>query len=93
MPDYRIYETDEIIETIARLPQNYIAFFKKKLEQYMYSQLSQEPFFGGKIKKLRGSIPDIWRYRIGEFRIFYTINTEEHIVYILSVDFRRNAYR
>ena len=92
LPEYRIFETDEYLATINRLPQKYCAFFRKKMEQFAYPRLRREPLEGGSIKKLRGCTPDIWRFRIGEFRIFYTVDTEKHIVNILCVDFRPKAY-
>ena len=52
-----------------------------------------EPCFGKNIKKLRDYNPDTWRYRIGKFRLFYTVDHEEKIIYILAIDFRKDAYR
>jgi mRNA interferase RelE/StbE len=55
-------------------------------------QLKQEPHFGLNIKKLRGYDPEIWRYRIGRFRVFYLIDEKDHIVKVLSIEQRKNAY-
>ncbi len=74
-------------------PADYTRFVRRKLDEYVYPQLRQEPFFGANIKKLRGYSPDIWRYRIGKFRLFYVVDGEERIVCILSIDFRPDAYR
>ncbi len=55
--------------------------------------MKQEPFFGTNVRKLRDYSPDTWRYRIGKFRLFYAVDLEEQVIYILSVDLRRDAYR
>jgi len=42
---------------------------------------------------MKGYVPDTWRYRIGNFRIFYTSDQEEGIIYILTIDHRKDAYQ
>ena len=60
---------------------------------FVYPLIREEPFWGNNIKKLQGYSPDTWRYRIGKFRIFYIVDQDEKIIYILSVDHRKDAYR
>ncbi|MBW1785977.1 MAG: type II toxin-antitoxin system RelE/ParE family toxin [Deltaproteobacteria bacterium] len=50
-------------------------------------------FDGNNIKKLRDYNSDIWRYRIGSFRIFYSVDTSEKVVYLPALDHRKDAYR
>ena len=93
MSDFRVFETREFLKRLEKIPMDYTRPVRKKLDEYVYPQLRQEPFFGANIKKLRGYSPDMWRYRIGKFRLFYAVDSEERIVFILSIDFRRDAYR
>ena len=67
-------------------------FITNKLREYVYPQLRQEPFWGKNIKKLKGYSPETWRYRIGKFRVFYIIDKMDQIVFILTIDFRKDAY-
>jgi mRNA interferase RelE/StbE len=90
---YRVFETDEFLERIARLDPQSKTFIKKKLTSYVYPQIKVEPFFGKNIKKLKEYVPETWRYRIGRFRIFYTLDQEEKIIYMLTIDHRKDAYR
>ena len=92
-PEFRIFETNEFLKKLAKLPENYPEFIREKLDAYVYPQMRQEPFFGPNIRKLRGYSPDTWRYRIGRFRLFYAVDLEDRVIYILSVDLRRDAYR
>jgi mRNA interferase RelE/StbE len=39
----------------------------------VFPQLKEEPHFGLNIKKLKGFVPETWRYRIGKFRLIYII--------------------
>jgi mRNA interferase RelE/StbE len=54
--------------------------------------LREEPHFGSNIKKLRDFTPETWRYRIGDWRFFYQIDEEEHIVYLIAAHHRKEAY-
>ncbi len=90
---FRILETDEFQKRLRRLPAEDGSFLKRKLDSYVYPILREEPFFGPNIGKLKGYVPETWRYRIGRFRVFYRVDEEEGIVSILSVELRRDAYR
>ena len=92
MPNYEIFETDEFLKKINKLANQKKSFIEKKLLQYIYPQLKEEPHYGNNIKKLVGYKPETWRYRIGKFRLFYVIDENEKIIYILSVDLRKDAY-
>ncbi len=93
MVNYRIFETDEFTKVLKKLSKTNISFIQKKLKSYVYPQISNEPCFGKNIKKLRDYSPDTWRYRLGKFRLFYIVDHEERIIYILTIDFRKDAYR
>jgi len=93
LSNYHVFETDEFAKTLKKLTNTNISFIQKKLNSYVYPQIRNEPCFGKNIKKLRDYIPDTWRYRLGKFRLFYTVDHEERIIYILTIDFRKDAYR
>ena len=93
MSDYRIFETDEFTKVLKKLSKTNIDFIQKKLVGYVYPQIKKEPCFGKNIKKLRDYDPGTWRYRLGKFRLFYSVDHEEKIIYILTIDFRKDAYR
>jgi len=88
--NYRIFETQEFQRKISTLDP---VFVERKLRSYIYPQIKTNPFFGENIKKLKGHIPEVWRYRFGRFRIFYTVDEKEKIVYMLTIDQRKYAYR
>ncbi len=93
MSNYRIFETDEFTKALKKLSKTNITFIQKKLSGYVYPQIRNEPCFGKNIKKLKNYNPDTWRYRLGKFRLFYIVDHEERIIYILTIDFRKDAYR
>ena len=93
LSEYRIFETDELDKFLDKLPENDASFIRTKLASHVYPQLRQTPFYGANIKKLRGFSPDTWRYRIGKYRVFFQMDSSEKIVFILSVEKRKDAYR
>jgi mRNA interferase RelE/StbE len=93
LSEYRIFETDEFRHQLAQLASEDAEFIRNKLRGYVYPQLRRAPHVGPQIKKLRGYRPETWRYRIGKFRVFYLIDEKAHVVSVLTVDRRRDAYR
>ena len=93
MSEYRIFETDEFLKKIKKLSSRDAAFLRKKLDSFVYPQIKIEPFWGNNIKKLRGYSPETWRYRVGRFRLFYIVDKEEYVVYFLTVDDGKDAYK
>ena len=91
LPEFRMFETEEFKKALGRLGSP--RFLPKKLETYVYPQLRQGPFFGPNIRKLQGYTPETWRYRIGPYRLFYSVDEDERIVFMLTVDDRKDAYR
>jgi mRNA interferase RelE/StbE len=89
---YRIFETNEFIKRASRLNQRDEIFIQNKLISYVYPQLKNEPHFGNNIKKLPGYKPETWRYRMGSYRLFFSINEQDKIVNILTIEFRKDAY-
>ncbi len=90
--NYRIFETDEYLKRLSKLPPRNAATISKKLQSYVYPQLIKNPFYGKNIRKLKDYDPETWRYRIGKYRMFYSIDDDEKIIYVLTVDLRKDAY-
>lgn len=89
--EFRVFETEEFKKALVRLGPP--RFLPKKLESYIHPQLRQWPYFGPNIRKLQGYTPPTWRYRSGPYRIFYSVDEDERIVSMLTIDDRKDAYR
>ena len=90
---YDLFETDEFLKSIGRLQKRDKTLVQNKLKEYVYPQIKSEPHFGINIKKLRGYSPNTWRYRIGSYRVFYTIDENDQLILLLVVESRDKAYR
>jgi mRNA interferase RelE/StbE len=91
LAEFRIFETDQFIEDLSADFRGQGEKIRKKLSEYVYPQLRNNPYFGRNIKKLRNYEPETWRYRIGGYRFFYEVSEEEHIVYMLAADSRKGS--
>ena len=89
---YRIFLTNEFLKQLKKIDSRIRKGLEKKIEEYISPQLKQEPHFGKNVKKLRGYVPETWRYRIGSFRLFYIIDETEKIVALISIDDRKDTY-
>jgi mRNA interferase RelE/StbE len=87
---YKIAETDDFQKEIKN---DKLRNLYHKIADFVYPQLRSNPFFGPNIKKLKGEFEDYYRYRIGKFRLFYTIDKDRVIVFIVSMSDRKEAYR
>jgi mRNA interferase RelE/StbE len=90
---YRIFETDRFGQDLSGDFSGHRERIRSKLHTYVYPQLAINPYFGKNIRKLAGYKPDTWRYRIGDYRFFYSIDENRKIVFMLAIDHRGSAYR
>ena len=59
----------------------------------VYPMLRREPHFGPNIKKLKGDLGLFYRYRVGDYRLFYTIEESDVVVVVVDLRSRQSAYR
>ena len=93
MPKFRVFETDQFTADLGQDFSGKGAMILKKLSDYVYPQLTANPYMGRNIKKLKNYKPDTWRYRIGKYRFFYEIDENEAIVFMIAADDRKDIYR
>ena len=90
MNNFKIAETEVFIKTLQKSEYKNIY---NKIKNYVYPQLKMNPYFGLNIKKLKGEFEDIYRYRIGNYRLFYKIDNQEIIIFILDIEHRKDSYK
>lgn len=89
---YKIFETDQFLKDLKKLDKPDQRRIYDKISNIIYPQIKNNPYFGKDIKKLRAYKPETWRYRIGDFRLFYQINDREKIIFIITIEIRSNSY-
>lgn len=56
-------------------------------------RLATNPFFGPNIVKLKGELEGQYRYRVGSYRIIYSVDERRRVVIVRGIFWRRRAYR
>ncbi len=90
MANYKIAETETFEKKIKTIKYKNLY---TKITDYVYPILRTNPFFGPNIKKLKGEFKEIYRFRIGDFRLFYKVSEETVIVFIVDIESRKDAYK
>ena len=90
MDNYKIAETETFSKKIN---SDKFKHLYKKIVNDVYPILRNNPFFGINIKKLKGKYKEIYRFRIGDYRLFYKINEQEVIIFIINIENRKDAYK
>jgi mRNA interferase RelE/StbE len=86
---FEIAETETFQRSISKKE---ISKIYDKIKTYVYPQLRINPFFGKNIKKLKGEFKDFYRYRIGEYRLFYHVDEKQILIFIVDMVKRKDAY-
>ncbi|MDH5718834.1 MAG: type II toxin-antitoxin system RelE/ParE family toxin [Spirochaetia bacterium] len=87
---YKIAETDNFSKKLKH--RDYIKL-ASKIENFVYPQLKENPFYGKNIKKLKGKYNKVYRYRIGIFRLFYTIDNDKILIIFIDIEKRKDSYK
>ena len=90
MAKFKIAETETFEKKIKTVK---FKSLYKKITDYVYPILRENPYFGPNIKKLKGSYKDLYRYRIGDYRLFYKIFEEKVILFTIDIEARKDAYK
>ena len=88
MSNFQIAET----KAFEKLKEKIDSKLYIKIKNIVYPQLKSNPFYGTNIKKLKGEFEGYYRYRIGNYRLFYLIVNDKVLVAIVDFRHRQNAY-
>ena len=90
MDKFKIAETENFAKKINT--KKFTPLYPK-ITKDVYPLLRKNPFFGINIKKLKGEYKNIYRFRIGNYRMFYIIDDRKAIVFIIDIETRQSAYK
>ena len=89
MFEFKIAET----KTFAKVKQKISSKLYQKINDVVYPQLRSNPYFGANIKKLKGEFEGFYRYRMGNYRLFYLIDDKKIFVFVIDLKHRKEAYK
>ncbi|MDO5862358.1 MAG: type II toxin-antitoxin system RelE/ParE family toxin [Thermoplasmata archaeon] len=86
---YSVRISDIAEKQVAKLSRDDL----KRIYSWIETNLEgcEDPYRTG--KPLEGQYKGLWRYRVGDYRIFARISDGELLILIIEVKHRRNAYK
>jgi len=91
--NFKIFETQDYLDHLEALLEKKQEAFNKKLQDYVYPQLRNQPYFRKNIKKLKACSHPMWRYRVGDIRLFYQVDSCGNVVLMTVAMLRKDSYR
>lgn len=85
---YQILTTDKFDKTFKKLDKQTQRIIKSWIEKNLMG--TENPRIHG--KGLTSSRSDLWRYRVGSYRILAEINDNEITLILIDIGHRRNIY-
>ena len=90
MGKYKIAETETFSK---KMNTNKFRHLHNKIYNDVYPILRNNPCYGTNIKKLKGEYREIYRFRMGDYRLFYKIDEDESIIFVINIENRQDAYK
>ena len=86
--DFKIAETKNFL----KIKKNIDKKIYDKIINIVYPQLKSNPYYGTNIKKLKGKFEGYYRYRLGNYRLFYLIEEEKVLIVVIDFKHRQSSY-
>jgi mRNA interferase RelE/StbE len=85
MKQYEVILSGKVQKSFQSIPNDYVVKIHKNLSSL---SLNPRPFGCAKLSGMK----DVYRIRVGVYRILYTIEDEMLMVRIIKIDHRSNVY-
>ncbi len=86
---YGVEYTKTAVKQLEKMDRKIAAFIVSYIDEKLVN--CENPRLYG--KSLKGGLNDIWRYRVGEYRILAKIEDERLIIVIVEIGHRKDVYK
>jgi len=83
---YRVEYSKGVLKDLKALPQT----VQRKALEIVENALAKDPYIG---KPLSGPFKGLFKYRMGDYRIIYSVEGFRLIVFVLRIRHRKDVYR
>ncbi len=84
---YKTEFSSKAIKSLKKIPSTYQKLILEKVES-----LSVNPYQSANVKALKGVV-DTFRLRVAKYRVVFTIQDNELIIFIIDIDHRKDIYK
>lgn len=85
---YKVEFSESAVKQLKKLDKQTIRVTKNWVIKNLVN--TTDPWLHG--KALKGNLKGIWRYRVGDYRLFATIKEDIITIYIFEIGHRREIY-
>lgn len=82
---YKVEYAKGVAKDLKRLPRD----VKVKALEIVELLLAKDPRAG---KPLKGHYKGLWKYRLGDYRIIYSIESDRVVIFVLRLRHRKDVY-
>lgn len=83
---FKIEYARGVAKDLKSLPKE----IQKKAFEAIEKVLAEDPFAG---KPLAGEFKGLWKFRIGDYRVVYTVEKARLVILVLRIRHRKEVYR
>lgn len=88
--EFAIAETDTFTRVMAK--REFVKYYDR-LRRVVYPALRKNPLVGPNIKHLKGEHAGLLRYRMGDYRLVYSIDHSQKLVFLRDFQHRKDVYK
>lgn len=86
---YRVEFKENAVKTLKKLDKQILRLIKNWVQKNL--EYTDDPRIHG--KALTGNLKGVWRYRVGDYRLFAEINDDVVVIFIFEIGHRRDIYK
>ena len=86
---YQIQFSEKVVKELKKLDKQTARVIRNWIAKNLVDTV--DPRLHG--KPLTGNLQGIWRYRIGDYRLFAEINDNELIIFMIDIGHRREIHK
>ncbi len=86
---YQVMFSEKVVKELKKLDKQTARVIKNWIAKNLVETV--DPRLHG--KALTGDLQGIWRYRIGDYRLFAEIQDDKLIIFLIDVGHRREVYK
>ncbi|MGL5593506.1 MAG: type II toxin-antitoxin system RelE family toxin [Cetobacterium sp.] len=86
---YKVEFKEGAIKSLQKLDKQVLRLIKNWIQKNL--EFTEDPRIHG--KALTGNLKGVWRYRVGDYRLFAEINEDIVTIFIFEIGHRREIYK
>ena len=86
---YEVIYSESVKKQLKKLDKQTARIIKNWIEKNLINTIDPRT----KGKPLKGNLKGIWRYRVGDYRIFAIIEDDKLVIFLFDIGHRREVYK